>query len=254
MPYRRDIIYLYDGTFDGLMTAVFASFEHHEIPLGIEIDGEIQQTIGADYFYAGTDTEKSRRVQSAISGKISAYAMKSIYFTFLSDTAEKEMKILAYIYRCFKYGKGVNSHLNDKYVAAVLDAARSVVNEAHKLKGFIRFAELEGGILYGEISPRSHALPCLASHFTSRYPGRPFVINDLTHGECLVYNGHECGIREAGRVPSLKFTESEMEYRRLWKEFYDTVEIKERHNEKCRMTNMPKRYWKHLTEMDARQK
>ena len=49
-------------------------------------------------------------------------------------------------------------------------------------------------------------------------------------------------------APKINLSENEKEYRRLWKQFYDTVEIKERHNERCRMTLMPKRYWKYLTE------
>ena len=245
MPDRRNMIYIYDGSFDGLLTSVFTSFEQREIPLGIEPDGCIQQTLGASYFYIASDAQKSHRVQNAVRNKIS----KNIYFSFLSSSPEKEMKILAYVHRCFKYGRDVNSHLNDKYVAAVLDAARRVVNEAHKIKGFIRFSETKNGILYGEITPENNVLPCLASHFANRYSGIPFIINDLRRHECLVYNGRECAICRTSSAPSISLAENELEYRRLWKEFYDTVEIKERHNEKCRMSNMPKRYWRHLTEM-----
>lgn len=36
--------------------------------------------------------------------------------------------------------------------------------------------------------------------------------------------------------------------RLLWKRFYDTIAIKERLNPKCRMTQMPQRYWKTMTE------
>ena len=42
--------------------------------------------------------------------------------------------------------------------------------------------------------------------------------------------------------------EEEAQYRRLWKRFYDTVEIRERHNPKLRQTHMPKRYWDTMTE------
>lgn len=246
---RRDIIYLYDGSFDGLLTAVFMSFAQHEIPMGIEVDGDIQQTLGISYFYVSADSEKASRIIKSIKSKISAQALQNISFTFLSNVKDKEMKILAYIHRCFKYGKSVNSHLNDTYVADVLNAALYVINEAHKFKGFVRFSELEGGILYAEISPINRILPCLILHFTSRYPAMPFMINDLTHSECLVYNGKECVIRETSSMPRLQYTENELLHRELWREFYNTVEIKERHNERCRMNNMPKRYWKHLTEL-----
>ncbi len=40
----------------------------------------------------------------------------------------------------------------------------------------------------------------------------------------------------------------EERYRELWKGFYDTIAIKERHNPRCRMTMMPKRYRGHMTE------
>ena len=42
--------------------------------------------------------------------------------------------------------------------------------------------------------------------------------------------------------------ETEARYRLLWKRFYDTIAIKERYNPKCRMTQMPKRYWGTMTE------
>ena len=42
--------------------------------------------------------------------------------------------------------------------------------------------------------------------------------------------------------------ETEAKYRLLWKRFYDTIAIRERENPRCRMTNMPKRYWGTMTE------
>jgi hypothetical protein len=38
---------------------------------------------------------------------------------------------------------------------------------------------------------------------------------------------------------------------RLWKNFYDTIAIKERFNPKCRMNFMPKRVWANLPEMQS---
>ena len=42
--------------------------------------------------------------------------------------------------------------------------------------------------------------------------------------------------------------ETELSYRKLWRAFYDTIAIEGRYNPKCRMTNMPKRYWAMMTE------
>ena len=40
----------------------------------------------------------------------------------------------------------------------------------------------------------------------------------------------------------------ELQYRQLWRAFYDTIAIEGRYNPKCRMTHMPKRYWAMMTE------
>ena len=36
----------------------------------------------------------------------------------------------------------------------------------------------------------------------------------------------------------------------LWKSFYNTIGIKERKNDKCRMNFMPKKYWKYILEVE----
>ena len=36
----------------------------------------------------------------------------------------------------------------------------------------------------------------------------------------------------------------------LWLRFYDSIAIDERKNEKLRIQNMPKKYWKNLPEMN----
>ena len=40
----------------------------------------------------------------------------------------------------------------------------------------------------------------------------------------------------------------ELQYRRMWQTFYDTIAIQGRENPRCRMTHMPKRYWDNMTE------
>lgn len=45
--------------------------------------------------------------------------------------------------------------------------------------------------------------------------------------------------------------QEELNYRRLWRRFYDTIAIEGRENPRCRMTHMPKRYWAMMTEFQA---
>lgn len=250
MPDRRNVIYLYDGSFEGLLSAVFDSYLYHEAPVSIETESHSQLTLDACYRHISTDTEKAQRVTDKII-KCSGYtAYKHMYYTYLSEKPLCEINIAGYIKMCLRYGHSTDKHLTVPCVDFVLDASFRTGHEAHKYTGVVRFSELEGGIYYSEIEPVHNILPIIAYHFEERYPGMPFLINDLKRKQCLVHNGKECIIREVTSIPRLKFSEDEAHYRSLWKEFYDTVEIRERHNEKCRMTMMPKRFWKHMTEFN----
>ena len=44
--------------------------------------------------------------------------------------------------------------------------SRSVIGEAHFLKGAVRFRELVGGVLYAQISPKAQVLTCLGSSYS----------------------------------------------------------------------------------------
>ena len=43
--------------------------------------------------------------------------------------------------------------------------------------------------------------------------------------------------------------QAELQCQALWRRFYQTIAIPARHNPKCRMSHMPKRYWDNLPEM-----
>lgn len=47
---------------------------------------------------------------------------------------------------------------------------QSVSNEAHRYEEFIRFRELENGILFSEITPKAQILTCCCRSFEDRFP------------------------------------------------------------------------------------
>lgn len=248
MPDGRDVVYLYDGSFDGLLCVVFEVFKNRDCPIAIEENKNVQQMFFCDYNIVKTERKISERVSSAIIEKISKKAWRNIYYVYLSDTAEKGMLCLNYIRTCLYRGAGADMYLNDDCIAAVANAVQRVKNEAHRYIEFIRFSELEGGIYYSEIEPEYHVLPLISRHFQKRLPALPWMIHDIKRRLCLVYNGKECYIANTDSLPLKKHSENEKEYQKLWKEFYNTTQIEERKNERCRMTHMPKKYWRHMTE------
>ncbi len=245
----RDVIYLYDGSFEGLLSAIFEAIEKRETPLEIKEDKNIQRALFIEYINITTDFLKSERLFNSICKFISHSAWRNVYYTYLSDRDECGRLCLDYIKSGFYFGKSVDEHLNIDSVIKVLNAVKRVENEAHLYKGFVRFKELKENIYYSEIEPKCNILPIISKHFKERLPNIPWLIHDTKRCLCLVYDGKSCYIRETENLPKAEYSEAEEYYQALWKEFYKKIEIKERHNERCRMTHMPKRFWKNITEM-----
>ena len=249
MHYGRDVIYLYDGSFEGLLTAIFESIYKKEIPLEIKEDKNIQRGFLIEYENIVTDLKKSERISDSICKFISHSAWRNLYYTYLSDEEDRGKLCLDYIKAGYYFGKSVDEHLDVDIILKVTNLVKRVENEAHLYKGFVRFKELDNGIYYSEIEPKCNILPVISKHFKERLPNIPWMIHDIKRKLCLVYNGKSCYITDTDFIPEVKCSKKEIYYQNLWKEFYKEIEIKERHNERCRMTHMPKRFWRKLTEM-----
>lgn len=100
----------------------------------------------------------------------------------------------------------------------------------------------------GEIAPKNRVLPLLRPHFCARYPEESFVLYDRTHREALFYRPRRWAIVPLEAFRAAAPGREERDFRRLWRRFYDTIAIEGRENPRCRMTQMPKRFWGTMTE------
>jgi len=244
---RPDLIYRYDGSFEGLMCCVFESFYKKEIPMSIIACSEAQESLFEEREIA-TDRTKSARVMRAIKEKISGDAIRLVYRAYLTDLNDKEIHILRFLLLGFKNGAKVLRMLADDRVAILYKAVRHLGNEAENLRGFIRFSDY-GGLLVATIEPKNNVLPLIKHHFLSRYPEGSFVIYDKTHRLVLLAQKGRSRIVRVDDFTPPSPDMDELSYRAMWKRFYDTIAVEGRENPRCRMTHMPKRYWAHLTEM-----
>ena len=130
------------------------------------------------------------------------------------------------------------------------DLLKRVSGEIHSFKGLLRFDEKEG-ILFAKFEPQNDILFFVYRHFKSRLVNEKFVIADLRRDKAVIYNGERGEFFKFEMNENLK---SQDAYVDLWLSFYDAVAIDERKNEKLRMQNMPKKYWKNLPEMNRLKK
>ena len=240
-----EVLYLYDGSFEGFLCCIFESYAHREIPWSILSQEDEIPTL-YDTRVIQTDPDHAGRVYRKIV-KCSPYAAELLRKGFLTCMEDRELFLYHLVEKLLREGPGFLSRQSDETLYPVLRAIRNLTGEAHLLKGFVRFSDF-GGVLGGEIAPKNRVLPLLRNHFCSRYREESFFLYDKTHKEALFYAKGKSAIRHLEHFEMAPPDQMEAHYRLLWKRFYDTIAIKERENPRCRMTNMPKRYWNTMTE------
>lgn len=242
-----NLIYVYDGSFDGLLCCVFESYERREVPTEIIAESDLQPSLFRKVLI-DTDFSHSARLRRAIPQKICPQAYEYVWKGYLSCHPQKEMLVLKFLYMGFKYGARVMTMLADDAVNELFKVVQHLGNEAHLYTGFVRFSDC-GGVLIAEIEPQNSVLPIIMHHFCERFRNETFMIYDRTHFMALVYSKGRSEIVPIEELVVPPPDDTEIMYRRLWKTFYDTIAIKERENPRCRMTHMPKHYWACMTEM-----
>ena len=242
-------LYIYDNTFEGLLTAIFYSYSEKE-----------QWTIIKDKFHipsmldeeinVKTEEDKFIRVSKSIIEKLNKERLQKIYYLYLSDIASADQLALDYLKLCFKYGVNINLAKNNDIIIEVDKYCRRVTNETHRIIGFVRFKEISPLSFYSSIEPDHNILPLIIDHFTNRFSDQNFIIHDLKREIAIFYNTKESIITTftQEQAASLLKSNNDANFESLWKTFYNSVNIKERQNLRQQRGYMPKRYWKHLTE------
>lgn len=247
MPGSTNVRYVYDGSFDGFLCCVYESVYEKEVPCAIATEYEAQPCLFVDKIIT-TDEAKALRVFSSFGVKIHPSIGELIQCVFLSCMEEKELAMLRYLLFAYKRGRAAAFMLGHPLLQPLLAAQRSLKGETHLLLGFIRFADV-GGALVARITPKNYVLPFLQAHFCGRYANENFLIFDQTHHAALMYQNHEAQIVQLDALQTPLPDADELHYQALWKQFYKTIGIAARENPRCRMTHMPKRYWKNMLEM-----
>ena len=241
----REIIYQYDGSFEGLLCCVFESYTKKERPTAILRDGDDEPSL-FEIRAVTTDRAHAQRIYRSLykrSPEVGPFLRRA----FLTCLPDKEMAIYRFIVKFYREGAPLLSRLSDDTYLPLLKAVRQLSGEVEQFRGFTRFSDFDG-VLGAEIEPKNRVLPVLRRHFCERYHNETFFLYDRTHREALLYSGGVSRIVPLNHFEMAQPDEVEAGYRRLWRRFYDTVAIEARKNEKLRMTHMPKRYWGMMTE------
>ena len=254
------MVYVFDGTMDGLLTAVFDAFAMHEQPETLLTEGEALPLFCERTQTVHTDEEKARRVWTGLEKKLSREAMKLISVSWLSELKELNGHLFRYICKVFTAGKGIERHFADPDVLAVTNIARRVLHEQLRMKQFIRFQKAKDGTYLGVVSPDHNVLPLIIDHFQDRFNDQPWLIYDAKRHYGFNYDGKtviRITFEDEAAVPfnlaNGKLDESVMSsddqlLQDLWRTYFKAICIRERMNPRKQLNDMPRRYWKYMTE------
>ena len=256
--------YSFDNTLDGLLTAVFEAFALHEQPEMLLSEGD-PVPLFCDRLYAvPTDTEKASRVWTGLEKRLSKEAVKMIAVSWLSELPELNNALFHYICKVFRQpegGESIERNFADPDVLAVTNIARKVMHEQLRMKQFIRFQKAKDGTYLAVISPDHNVLPLIIDHFADRFNDQPWLIYDAKRHYGFYYDGTGEPVRITfadesavafsltdGRLNDEVLSDDDHLLQDLWRTYFKAICIKERMNPRKQLQDMPRRYWRYLTE------
>ena len=183
MPPRKlhdaDVVYLYDGSFEGFLCCVFESFAQHEIPFAVWTPQRETATL-YPVRDIETDSARAQRVFSALGRKLGRETEYLVSRDFLSGQEDKELLLIRFLHLAFALGPGTVKRMGHPDVAPLYEMKKSLDWEVDKFQGFVRFEEHDG-MLGAVIHPKNYILPLLRGHFCARFPEEAFMIYDAVH-------------------------------------------------------------------------
>lgn len=249
--------YLYDGSLEGLLSAVFAAYEHHEQPDEIVPEAAYLPRLGQDTVPIATDFDRAMRVRRGVEKAAGSDCFRVIQRASMCEDYEMGSVVYRFIRLVMARPSNERSNpiledLANPTVAAITALSRKASNEAERMRQFIRFSHLENGVWYARCNPSASVVPLVMGYFADRLNDQAFIIYDERHHLAGIYNGKRWSLvrGDALNVPALANDEEAM--REAWRRFYDSLSVDARFNPELRRHFMPQRLWNNLTEMQPR--
>lgn len=246
--------YVYDGTFEGLLSAVFLAFERHEVPDDMVSADIYQPRLGQEEVVVQTDIQHALRVRRGIERVAGNAAFRVMLAASLTDSYDAGIAVFHFILYLmyspqFKRERGALSDMANPAVARIVQLKTRAYNEAEKMRQFVRFSHLENGVWFARINPNVSVIPLVMGHFAGRFNDQPFIIYDEVHELSGIYDGVSWQMIKGSVETTENPTEHDQIMEDAWRCFYDALCVDARYNPELRRNFMPKRFWKNLPEM-----
>lgn len=278
-----EVAYAYDGTLEGLLSAIFASYANREVPTDVAPAARLQPRLGQRVAVIETNPEHAARVLTGVrrvGGWQAVLALKRAACSDEPDAGTAALRFVRYAMdeqkrrncsTCRKKnckGRGgagpcprqrgrAFSDITHPAVERLFQISRSIGQECEHMRQFVRFTHLAGegqSLWFSRCNPKASVVPLIMGHFVERMSDVPFIIYDEVHEVAGVYDGGDWYLVNTAGNGDLQSalpdaTADEALFAEAWRTFYRSVSIDARYNPELRRHFMPKRFWKNLTEL-----
>ena len=268
--------YIFDNTLDGLLTAVFDSFALHQQPQ-LLAEGEQLPLFADEPHRVVTDEAKAARVWKGLEKHLSREALRIISISWMSEERTLNQPLFNYICKVFLAGKDLSHNASDPDVLAVRNTCRRVLHEEQRMKQFIRFQKAKDGTYLAVVSPDHNVLPLIIDHFQDRFNDQSWLIYDARRHYGYYYGSPSLAQPDAslpsankdkdavvritfedetsvpfdltnGKLDVAVLSTDDQLFQDLWRTYFKAICIRERINPKKQLNDMPRRYWRYMTE------
>ncbi|PAM94102.1 DNA metabolism protein [Flavobacterium sp. IR1] len=247
---------IYDGTYEGWLTAVFEIYEYKLSDVVFAKNEPSTSLLFSTTYFVNTDIKKANRVMEGLKQRLSKEGCNRIYNTFLSEVDQVEEIMFRFVKYVFASSKNVEEDLSNNEVLDVRKAARLTAKESHRMEAFVRFRLTKDQLYYAIVEPDCDVLPLIETHFKNRYADQRWLIYDAKRKYGIYYDLEKVttvAIEFNTQSNSTQYLaelcdEQEEFFQSLWRRYFTSVNIESRKNMRLHLQHLPKRYWKHLTE------
>ena len=252
-------VYLYDGSFEGMLHAVAKAVKDGRQVHAITPAHHYTPALFDTVITLKSDANQAERLLQYLQ-QVHPMAADLAAYAYLSEENGVEMQVYSFVQLCLRSGKQTIRYESHAAVAYLKRLSSSISREAHRYKGLIRFRILADDFQYGPFEPRYNVIFLCAQHFQRRLAGCRWMLHDLRRNVALYWDTEELQAVEIdadfaahvalhGEVPAETLSENELYYQQLRRSFHGAISNPGRYNPHLQRQSMPRRCWKYLTEM-----
>lgn len=255
----EEYVLICEDSMEGILTGVYDAYQLKK-DKGIQSHDQIHlATNEPDMYRLFTEYDKSimnqtksEKVINTIFKQLGEYTYYRLCMAMVSCFEDKaDVVYHTIVLGLATHDKNITDRLQEECVNRTFKYARASDNELCHLKQFLRFSELDSGLLYAKIETKHHILPFLMPHFSDRLPAENFIVYDENIDTFGLHPKYKPWYLLQGidfDENRIRYSEAEEDYRKLFQCFHDSIAIEARINPALQRNMLPLRFRPNMTE------